>query len=221
MKRLSKISRLLVAVLAAGLIAGVAGGPANAGTLEWTDPADDAKDFGNAKNTPLPSDPSVDVTKVTMASDAKNLTWAIHINKLAEAPSIAPGYFFRFNFDYSGQGFAFRIAKDPQGEVVQFRSQTDLVGFNLPCDKCEAKYDLAANKIVLTVPIASMAAGMAASDVTESCPGCREIPPGDPLPPLKAGAEFSGLEVIAQYYYVRTTQTADIATAPDGSLFVL
>ena len=219
MNALSKASRFVLVALVAALIAGSAGAPASAGSFEWTDPADDAKDFGNAKNTPLPSDPSLDILKTTMTSDDKNLIWELDINELAEAPSIAPGYFFRFNFDYSGQGFVFRTAKDPQQDEIQFRAQTDLVGFNLPCDGCEIKYDVDASKVVLTVPIESMIAGIAAADT--DCPGCRDVPQPDPLPALAKGAELMGLEVIAQYYYVRTTQTADIATAPEGSVFVL
>lgn len=218
MKRLSKASRLVVALLAAGLIAGAAGAPANAGTLEWTDDKDDATQFLLDAGA-LPNEPTLDITKVTMASDDTNFTWEIHVAKLAESPGIAPGYFFRFNFDYEGQGFAFRTGSDPFGQTLQFRVATDQIGTNLPCDKCEVKYDLDGSKVVLTVPIASLIAGVAAADT--DCLFCRDVLPVDPLPPLKKGSEFTGLDVNAQYYYVRTTPNADSSAAPDGSVFVL
>lgn len=219
MNRISKLSRLLVALLAAGLIAVAAGGPANAGSLEWTDDKDDATgfllDLGLA-----PNEPTLDITKVTMASDDAKLTWEIHVAKLAESPSISPGYFFRFNFDYAGQSFAFRTGSDPVGQTLQFRSATDQVGTNLPCEGCEIKYDLAGSKVVLTAPIKSLAEGIAFADSAD-CLFCRDVLPLDPLPPVAKGAEFAGLDVNAQYYYVRTTPNADTSTAPDGSIFVL
>lgn len=218
MNRLPRISRIVVALLATGLIAG-GGAPANAGALQWDDPADDATDFYVLTGTPLPSEPSLDIVKTTIASDDKALTWTLHLNKLAEAPGISPGYFFRFNFDYEGQGFAFRSGKDPAGEVLSFRVATDLVGFDLPCDGCEVKYDLDKSQVVLTVPIASFIAGVAAADT--DCPACRDVVPLDPLPPLAKGSELTGIDVNAQYYYVRLTLNADSSVAPEGSTFVL
>ena len=218
MKGLAKAPRLLLAVVAAALIASSVGAPANAGTLEWTDDKDDATDFLLAAGA-APNEPTLDIVKTTMASDDKNLTWEIHIAELAESPAIAPGYFFRFNFAYEGQGFAFRAGKDLIGENLQFRVSTDQIGFNLPCEECTVKYDLDASKVVLTVPIKSLIAGVAAADT--DCTGCRDVPPPAPLPPLAKGAELTGLNINAQYYYVRTTPNADTSAAPDGSVFVL
>jgi hypothetical protein len=194
--------------------------PSRAGSLEWTDPPDDAKDFLVA-NTPLPSEATLDIVKVTMKSDDKNLTWSIHVKKLAAQPSMSLGSFFRFNFTYDKQGFAFRIGKDPAQSVFQFRSTSDQVGLNLPCDKCEAKYDLEGNKVTITVPIASMAAGIKAADSASACPGCRSVPPPAALPPLTKGAELTGLNVNAQRYFVRVTPNADTSVAPEGSSFIL
>lgn len=219
MKRLSKVSRLAVALVVAGLIAGAAGGPANAGAFEWTDDKDDATQFLTGPGV-LPNEPTLDIVKTTMASDDAKLTWEIHVAKLAESPAISPGYFFRFNFDYSGQSFAFRTGKDPVGQSLQFRSATDQVGTNLPCEGCEVKYDLAGSKVVLTVPIKSLTEGIAFADSAD-CHFCRDVLPVDPLPPVAKGAEFGALDVDAQYYYLRVTPSADSSTAPDGSIFVL
>ena len=219
MKRVSKVSRLFVALAAAGLLAGAAGGPANAGAFEWTDDKDDATQFLVDAGA-MPNEPTLDIVKTTMASDDAKLTWEIHVAKLAESPGISPGYFFRFNFDYAGQGFAFRTGSDPLGQTLQFRSATDQVGTNLPCEGCEVKYDLAGSKVVLTVPIKSLAAGIAFADSAD-CLFCRDVLPVDPLAPVAKGSEFGVLGVDAQYYYVRTTPNADSSDAAPDATFVL
>ena len=217
MNRLSRIARF-VAVLAAGLLVGLAGAPANAGTLEWTDDKDDATQFLVVDGAP--NEPSLDIVKTTMVADDEKLTWEIHIAKLAESPAMAPGYFFRFNFDYEGQSFAFRSGSDPLGQTLQFRSATDQVGTNLPCEGCEVKYDLDGSKVVLTAPIKSVIAGIAFADSAD-CLFCRDVLPIDPLPPVAKGSEFTALEVTTSYYFVRVTPVSDDSTAPEGSSFVL
>lgn len=212
------IARTALGVLLVALVAAAAGTPASAGTFEWTDDKDDATLFLLVDGAP--NEPTLDIVKTTMAADDTKFTWEIHIAKLAEAPSIAPGYFFRFNFDYEGQSFAFRTGSDPQGQTLQFRSATDQVGTNLPCEGCEVKYDLAGSKVVLTAPIKSVIAGIAFADSAD-CLFCRDVLPIDPLPPVAKGSEFMALEVTSSYYYLRTTPVSDESIAPEGSVFVL
>ena len=220
MKRLSKLSRLAVAVLAAGLIAGAAGGPANAGTFEWTDDKDDATQFLQPQTEGMfDNEPALDITKVTMSSDDKAFVYKIHVAKASPTPSMNSGYFFRFQWSYEGAGFALRAGEFQGQQSLQFRSTGDLVGFDLPCNECSFKLDEADSTIAVTVPIASLIEGTAAADDPLACPGCRTG--DDPLPPLAKGAEFTGLNVTAQRYYLRVTPTADTSAAPDGSSFIL
>jgi hypothetical protein len=219
MNRLSRITRL-VAVLVGGLLIGIAAAPANAGTFEWTDAKDDATQFLQPQTEGMfENEPALDVTKVTMASDDKALVWTAHVAKASPTPSMNSGYFFRFQWTYEGAGFALRVGDFGGSQSMQLRSTGDLVGFDLPCNECSFKLDEAANAIAVTVPIASLIEGTAAADDPLTCPGCRTGE--DPLPPLAKGAEFTGLQVIAQRYYVRVTPTADSAPAPEGSAFVL
>jgi hypothetical protein len=220
MNSLSPKIRLAVALVAVGLLAFSAGSPASAGEFEWTDPADDATQFLLAQTEgAFPNEPALDILKVTMAADDKDLVWTAHVKKASPTPSMNSGYFFRFQWTYQGAGFALRVGNFQGQQAMQFRSTGDLVGFDLPCNKCSFKLDLPTNTIAVTVPIASLIEGTAAADSLTACPGCRTGSAA--LPPLKKGAEFSKLSVIAQRYYLRTTPTADLAPAPDGSVFVL
>jgi hypothetical protein len=71
----------------------------NAGCFLSTDPAGDAKLLGN-----LPNDPDMDLTGVTVGSDAKNLYAYIKVAKLA-SPMIHDGHRFYFNFTFNGHNF--------------------------------------------------------------------------------------------------------------------
>lgn len=220
MNRLTVLSRLVLGALVVALVAAAAGTPASAGSFEWTDDKDDATQFLQPQTEGMfENEPALDVTKVTMASDDKALVWTIHVAKASPTPSMNSGYFFRFQWDYAGAGFALRVGDFQGQQSMQFRSTGDLVGFNLPCKDCAFKLDEAANTIALTVPIASLVEGTAAADDPLVCPGCRTGE--DPLPPLAKGAEFGALGVTAQRYYLRVTPTADVAPAPEGSTFIL
>lgn len=220
MNRFSVISRAVLGLLAVGLVAAAAGTPASAGTFEWTDAKDDATQFLQPQTEGMfENEPALDVQKVTMASDDKALVWTAHVAKASPTPSMNSGYFFRFQWTYEGAGFAIRVGDFQGSQSMQLRSTGDLVGFDLPCKDCAFKLDEAANTIAVTIPLASLIEGVAAADDPVACPGCRTGE--DPLPALAKGAEFAGLQVIAQRYYVRTTPTADSAPAPEGSVFVL
>lgn len=220
MNTLSQKTRLVVALVAVGLLAFAAGSPASAGEFEWTDAADDATQFLQPQTEGMfANEPALDILKVTMAADDKALVWTAHVKKASPTPSMNSGYFFRFQWTYQGAGFALRVGDFQGQQSIQFRSTGDLVGFDLPCNKCSFKLDQPTNTIAVTVPIASLIEGTAAADSLTACPGCRTGE--DALPPLKAGAEFSKLSVLAQRYYLRVTPTADNAPAPDGSVFVL
>lgn len=220
MNRSSFLYRVLLGVVLAGLVALAAGTPASAGSFEWTDDKDDATQFLQPQTEGMfENEPALDITKVTMASDDKAFVYTIHVAKASPTPSMNSGYFFRFQWTYEGAGFALRAGDFGGTQSLQFRSTGDLVGFDLPCKDCAFKLDEAANTIAVTVPIASLIEGTAAADDPAACPGCRTGE--DPLPPLAKGAEFTGLNVTAQRYYLRVTPTADTSAAPEGSAFVL
>lgn len=220
MKRLAKISRLTVAVVAAGLIAAAAGGPAHAGSVEWTDDKDDATQFLQPQTEGMfENEPALDLTKVALASDDKAFVTTIHVAKASREVTLSSGFFFRSHFTVNGAEFALRVGEFQAQPTMQLRYTGDLVGFDLPCNECAFKMDEAASTITITVPIASLIEGVAAADDPVACVGCRTGE--DPLPPLAKGAEFTGLEVTAQRYYLRTTPTADVSVAPEGSVFVL
>lgn len=220
MKRLSKLSLLPMAVLAAGLIAGAAGGPANAGTFEWTDAKGDATQFYQpATEGKLPNEPALDITKVTMASDGKALVLTTHVAKASPNASLGSGVFFRYAWSVNEATWNLRVGESHGQKLLQLRYTGDLVGFDLPCKDCSFKLDEKASTIAVTLPIASLTDGMAAADSPTACPGCRAGE--DPLPKLARGAEFSALAVTAQRNYVRFFPQADAAPAPEGSLFVL
>ena len=220
MNRISVAARAALGFALAGLIAVTAGTPAHAGNFEWTDDKDDATQFLQPQTEGMfENEPALDVTKVTMASDDKTLVLTTHVAKASATPSMNSGYFFRFQWSFEGAGFAMRVGDFGGSQVLQFRSTGDLVGFDLPCNECSFKLDEAASTISVTVPIASLIEGTAAADDPVVCPGCRTGE--DPLPPLAKGAEFTGLSVTAQRYYLRVTPTADAAPAPEGSVFVL
>ena len=204
---------LLIVTVLAGLVAGAM--PAQAGSLNWTDDKGDATQF-LAANPVTPNEPALDITKVHVVSDAKKITWTITTDKMAEeGPSMNGGYFFRMNFGFDAGGFALRIKRDATEETMVFRSADDLVGFDLPCKDCTAKFDFKKSTLTIVTPIASLAEGIAAADDNAACPLCRAGL--DPLPPFKSGVELTGLEAIAQRIYVRVTPNADNAPAPEGT----
>lgn len=210
---------VLITLVAAGLLAGAL--PAQAGQLEWSDKADDATSFYVLASTPLPSDPALDVTKVKMVSDAKDLTWTASMKKMNEAGAAnGAGYFFRFNFAVNEVGFTIRAKHDQfDKNVLYFRVASDLIGFDLPCKDCTAKFDFKASTVTVKTPIASLTEGMKAADSMTACPLCRAGE--DPLPTLKKGDTFSALSVTAQRMYIRGTMTADDSLAPEGATFTL
>lgn len=220
MNRFAFAARAALGLIVVALLATAVGSPASAGSFEWTDDKDDATQFLQPQTEGMfENEPALDVQKVTMASDDKALVWTAHVAKASPTPSMNSGYFFRFQWTYEGAGFAIRVGDFQGSQTMQLRYTGDLVGFDLPCTDCSFKLDEAANTIAVTVPIASLIEGVAAADDPVVCPGCRTGE--DALPPLAKGAEFAGLQVIAQRYYLRTTPTADSAPAPEGSVFVL
>lgn len=213
------MKKALVALMALAALCAVAG-PAQAGDLSWDDAADDATQFLQPQTEgAFANEPALDIRKVTMASDDKALTWTIEVAKASKTPSMNSGYFFRYNFTYEGAGFAFRAGEFQGQKALQLRSTGDLIGFDLPCKDCKFELNEKDNKATLTAPIASLIDGIAAADSPTACPGCRTGE--DPLAALKRGAEFTGLNINAQRYYLRVTPNADNSVAPEGSVFTL
>jgi len=234
----------------AGAIAGIAGllvcsmTPARAGDLAWTDPEGDATQFMHPLTAgALPNEPALDITEVTLSSDARALVWTARLQNASYSPSLSYGYNVRFEWTYEGASFSIDVGEyrdlgiERPAQRLRFGYRDDPVGFSLPCWGCRFTLVQATNSIVLTVPMEALAKGTAAADSKSGCPACRRI--GSPLPPVGRGSRLTDLSVSAQRHYaadgpgvafpshglhqydVRLTPTADVAPAPARLVFTV
>jgi len=231
-----------IAGLAAILVCGMT--PANAGGVGWDDREGDATQVGHPRTAgALPNDSALDITEVTLSSDAQALIWTARLHDASHSPSLSYGYNVRFEWTYEGASFSIDVGEyrdlgiERPAQRLHFGYRDDPVGFSLPCEGCRFALDEAANSIVLTVPMEALAEGTAAADSKSGCPACRRS--GSPLPPVGRGSRLTDLSVSAQRHYaadgpgvffpsyglhqydVRLTPTADVAPAPKGLDFTI
>ena len=136
------------------------GTPAQAGSLSWDDPAGDAAPEG----LPVPplSEPAFDITRSTIASDGKTLTWKAEIPGLtADPPPKATGMHFTFSFGFEGNSYRWVVAKDRLGAGgTTFYIAGDAGSNAVDCGKCVGKIDVEGKAVTITAPIASMDRGI-------------------------------------------------------------
>lgn len=157
MRTLGKIGLSLSLALA--LVLGAT--PArSASTLTWEDPEGDAAPGG----LPVPplSEPSYDITTVTMASDGTTLTWTAAVPGLAaEPPPKATGMHFTFSFSYEGISYRWVVKEDRlAGPGTTFYKAGDAGSTAADCGKCIGKVDREAKTVTVTAPIAAMDRGV-------------------------------------------------------------
>ena len=168
---------LLLGAAVGGLVIGAT--PAQAASVTWEDPKDDAI------TTPLPNEPAYDITTVKISNDGGTLTWENSVPGLIEgAPFPSTGYTFRMLFTHGDIAFRFQVAENVLGEqaysVAPVSGSTPLPPAALECEKCEGKIDREAKKVVFTAPLASLDKALQSAEA----------------PPL-AGQEWTGLSVTA------------------------
>lgn len=164
---------LLLGAAIGGLLIGAT--PAQAATVTWEDPADDAVYLV------LPNDPAFDITTVSISNDDGNMTWEVLIPGLADATPT--GYTFRMLFTQGDVNFRIQVAENILGEQS---ANVAVLGGTLPappleCEKCEGKIDRESKQVVFTAPLASLDKALQSADGA------------GPL----SGAEWTGLSAIA------------------------
>ena len=205
-------TRSLRAALIGLVIGGLAIGamPAQAASLSWVDPADDAVGLGLADGPS--NDPNFDIVKVSIASEGGKLTWSADIPQMAAGrPTLSTGYNFRFGFTHEGADYWFQVGENALGEQTLSLAPTATGSAAMECKDCKATVNRESKSVALEAPLASLDAAFKA---IEAAPA--------------TGAEWSTLFVIAQrrvgspaVVSSGATLTADTADAPEGSVFVV
>lgn len=144
---------LLLGTTLTALVAGAL--PAQAATVSWEDPKDDAKDHGNLQNA------AFDVTTVKLSNDGDAVKFEIGVPGLvAGRPTGATGYTFRLKFFYEESEFRLQVNEDVQakttanlGIIVPGAVATTKI---LPCAKCEGKIDRDKKTVFFSGPIAEL-----------------------------------------------------------------
>lgn len=198
---------VLLGVALGGLIVGAA--PAQAASVSWEDPKDDAVGPG------LPNEPAYDITTVKLSNDGGNFKWELAVPGLADGPPIpSTGYNFRMTFTHGDAAYRFSISENILGEqtfsLSPVASATPLPAAALECEKCEGKIDRETKKVVFTAPLASL-------DKAFKSAGA---------PPV-AGQEWTGFLVVSNRPFgipnpaglpaSGVVQPADPADAPEGT----
>lgn len=195
-----KLLSVLVAVIGLLQVASFAPGAVAAGPI-ITDPAGDATDFVLATGAPsAASEPSLDILSGDIAVTADTLTTTVTVDDLkAEPPPGGTGRVFRFYFSYAALEFSTRATSAIDGTAT-FRLY-DPSNTGVPCTGCTGSFDVAADTVSVSVPMTVLNGAIAALSA----------------PPIGAGAELSGLEILAQRSVSApaaggATPTADTAT---------
>lgn len=221
-RRGHSLLRPVVALLAVGLIASVAA-PARAGDASWDSPAGDATEFFTKEfrddaglsavpgNTPLPSNDALDVIHNSLKTVDAEVVWRVKVKQMPATgyPPHSSGYFFRMSFTFGDEQFQFRVGEDitapathfsfrTRGRFEMYRGSRNVV---LECAGCTGAIDRKTSSIIITAPIASIAAGIK-----------KQFPD---LPAFGPGAELTRLEAKAQRWMGASLMvTADTAKAP-------
>jgi hypothetical protein len=191
---------LLTLTVLAALLAGAM--PAQAGSLSWTDPADDAVVAAE------PSEGTLDIVKSSVSTDATKLRWSMTLKEGSDGnPSLSAGYFFVFEFSYAEVLYDLRVKEDPKDKAITLRDGDATVPEDLPCKDCKYTFDRKTKTVSIEVPIASLA---------ETIKGY-----SPDAPPFKKGVKVTGLLTEAYRSLVAISLRADDAPAPEGTEFTI
>lgn len=190
---------LLTLTVLAGLVLGAL--PAHAASLAWTDPA------GDASLLVEPSEPSLDLIKASVATDASKLRWNATLKQAALGnPPASAGYFFVFEFGYHAIKYDLRVREDVLGSTIALRA-VETGAMDLPCKDCKYKFDRKTSVVSIEVPIASLAESIKGHDSA--------------APPFRKGAKVDSLLVGAYRSFVGVFERFDDAPAPEGAEFTI
>ena len=203
------VRALLLGMALGGLVLGAT--PAQAASVSWEDPKDDAVGPG------LPNEPAYDITTVKMSNDGGNFTWELAVPGLADGtPTLSTGYNFRLTFIHGDTSYRFSISENILGEqsfsLSPTTGPTPLPAAALECEKCEGKIDRESKKVVVTAPLASLDKAFASVD-------------GPPV----AGQEWTGISVVSNRPFgipnpggalpvSGLVQASDTADPPEGTV---
>jgi hypothetical protein len=189
----NRVLRVLLFGAALGaLVMGVT--PAQAASLAWEDPKDDAAD-------PLEEHAAFDITAVKVSNDGGVVKFEMDVPGMVEgAPTGATGYTFRFEFMYGEGEFRLQVNEHILGETTANLGMYGDVTTILPCEKCEGKIDRATKKVFISAPVADIDKGLQSTGA----------------PPL-AGQEWTTLIGVA----LRPITLPVTGTPSDGLRFVV
>lgn len=193
---------LTVAVLALVLAAA----PAQAGSLSYTDPAGDATAVGNA-NPPRPSDPELDLRKVSWATTADEVVITTSLTALG-SPTASDGWAIGHYFTY--EDLRFEILVQDVGTATTTLIGPDGVYLRPAGDStveypCVCRFILHPDRKAVTARVELHSIGSAAKTV-------------DPrLPRPRPGSEFTKLHTTS-YRVAGFLLAADRATAPEDAV---
>ncbi|HUR48274.1 MAG TPA: hypothetical protein VMY88_01920 [Acidimicrobiales bacterium] len=187
---------LVAAVSASGAIPSAA-----APGVEWVDPAGDATALPGMESSPRPSDPELDILKVSFATGDVNLSASMRFERINYAPG-SEGSAYRFYFSFKEQRYYFEALMGSTEYVTVFGAEPgfyregtgDSADEKLQC-RCTNDFDFKGGRVTFKVSKVDVARALRMSDF---------------------GFELTALEGRA----LRTTVEkfeADIARAPEGT----
>ena len=147
---------LLLGTALGGLLLGAI--PAQAASLSWEDPKDDAAD-------PLEEHAAFDISAVKVSNDGGVVKVEMDVPGLVEgAPTGATGYTFRFEFMYGEGEYRLQVNEHILGDTTANFGMYGDVTTILPCEKCEGKIDRAAKKVFISAPVADLDKALQSTD---------------------------------------------------------
>jgi hypothetical protein len=190
---------LLTLTVLGGLLLGAL--PAHAASLSWTDPE------GDAALLVEPSEPSLDLIKSSLSTDATKLRWNATLKQAASGnPPVSVGYFFVFEFGYNAINYDLRVREDVVGSTIALRA-VETGAMDLPCKDCKYKFDRKTSVVSIEVPIASLAESIKGHDAA--------------APPFRKGVKLDAPLVGAYRSFGAVFERFDDAPAPEGAEFTV
>lgn len=155
------------------------------------DPKADATEFYIAGEGTAPNDPAADIVSADVASNGKQLTTVLRVDKLAKSGTTAPtGYVWYAYFTVAGQEFYTQAKSDPTGDTFTV-GYTDANGLRTALKDSTAKgvVDVAKNEVRATFNVSQLAE----------------------LAAFKKGGKITGLRALTNRGFVRVVFQADEA----------
>ena len=186
--------RLRTAVLAAGLTVATIAGGASAGPVcnLVEDAKGDATQFYIAPEGTAPNEPALDIVSADIASNGKQMTTVLRVDKLAKSAALSPyGFTWYTYFNLEGVDFYTQSTSAPTGD-------TFLVGYVNPDTGLRTALTDGTATGVLDMDKSEIRATFNLSQLAEKAPA-------------KPGAKFTGIRGLTNRYLIRVVLQADEA----------